>query len=136
MAKAWTPDEKRELAELVRLLFALSPYRTWDEFAAVAGVSPVSISRWQSALTAPEGYNVLKLLRGSGALEALRAEVTRREKGAQSDRPEDLEAVVTAVTAEVQAGFQKIADILDQDAARTPAAPQPAPRVPRKRKAG
>ncbi len=106
MAKKWTPAEKQELADLVLLLFELSSFRTWEEFASAAGVHPVSISNWQSARSAPEGYNVLRLLRASGALARLQASAALSAEDRNDSRPEA--RTVQAILSEVRSGFEKL----------------------------
>jgi transcriptional regulator with XRE-family HTH domain len=133
MAKGWTQAQKDELAELIQMLFAMTPFRSWAEFAREAEVSTVSMSRWQTGQDALEGYNLLKLLRASGALEVLRAEAERRTQPQAPDRPQELEEVAAAMLEEVRRGFDEIRTALANP--QTPAEPQSVPTAPRKRPA-
>jgi len=137
VAKKWSDEEKQELAVFVQTLFVLSPFRSWAEFAKVADVHPVSISRWQQGQDAPEGYNLLKLLRASGAFDLLQAAAQQRDKERLHDPPEELAEVAVALLEEIRAGFAAIGDRLAAlETERTAEAAPPAPKASRKRKAG
>lgn len=137
MAKKWSDEEKQELASLVQTLYLISPFRSWAEFARVAGVHPVSISRWQQGQDAPEGYNLLRLLRASGAEALLVAAANRAETTGTPDYPAELEDAAIAVIEEVRSGFGRLSDRLDRlEKQHTPAARRSPAKASRKRQAG
>lgn len=76
---ARTPAQLEEVREFVRLLYSLSRCDEQQDFAKASGVHPVSLSKWitpdpkDGKLPAPDAYNLVRLLRGSGAMDLLQA---------------------------------------------------------------
>lgn len=111
MAKTWSDEEKAELADLVRLLYGIAPVRTWAQFAEIAGVHPVSLSRWQQGKDAPEGYNVLRLLKASGGLDLLRAAADRKATAGQPAVRGGIEEAVVEMSRRLEAMAETVARI-------------------------
>lgn len=77
--KRWSEKDLAELGDFVRLLYHFGSFRTWEEFAEASKVHAVSMSRWKNG-GMMEGPNLLKLVRGSGALALIQQGVIVPER--------------------------------------------------------
>lgn len=65
MAAKRSPQQLREIADVVHALYEKSGAVSWAEFARRAEVSSVQMSNWQLGKTEPSGYNLVRLIRAA-----------------------------------------------------------------------
>lgn len=109
MAKKWTDEEKKETAAFVTMLYGLAPVRTQAELAAIAGVHPVQVSRWMTASDMPEGYNLVRLLKASGAMALLQDAADHKARGVPDVRPRALVDALTELQKQVASMMEVLA---------------------------
>lgn len=68
VAERLSQEERAEVQEFVRWLYARSRERSWAAFARRAGVSELSLSEWRSGRGTPSAMNLLRLLKATDAL--------------------------------------------------------------------
>lgn len=89
--------QKQALAAFVHTLYEQSPYVTWADFARAADVHPVNISDWQRAQTAPDGWNLYKLIKAAGGAPAALAALPRDDQAAIAESLEELASMIRLV---------------------------------------
>lgn len=116
-------------AEFVRWLYRRSGAVSQRQFSIKAGMLDSQVSAWVNADGAPSAYNLLKLMRAAGVLDAefrpvnglvaaehpVVAEVVDR-----SDRLAELQAAVDLLLERTADGFEQIDRRLDEIAKRLP----------------